>query len=99
MDFPERSLAVLHLPEPLLEFGLAQNTAHPKDGLFLYGPYLKSKKSRDVRIGIVGTPTGVTHFRTWMAEIKKGVALPPLGKGEKHDRLHLANFPGLEEAF
>jgi hypothetical protein len=99
MDFPECSLAVLHLPEPLLEFGLAQNTAHPKDGLFLYGPYLKPKKSRDVRVGIVGTPTGITHFRTLMAEIKKGIAVPPPGKGEKHDRLHLANFPGLEEAF
>jgi hypothetical protein len=35
MDFAERSLAVLHFPEPLLEFGSAQNTAHPKDGLFL----------------------------------------------------------------
>jgi hypothetical protein len=99
MDFPERSLAVLHLPEPLLEFGLAQNTAHPKDGLFLYGPYLKPRKTREVRVGIVGTPAGITHFRTWMGEIKKGMAVPPPGKGEKQDRLHLANFPGLEEAF
>jgi hypothetical protein len=99
MDFPERSLAVLHFLEPLLEFGSAQSTAHPKDGLFLYGPYLKPKKTRDVRVGIVGTSAGVNYFRTWMAEIKKGVAVPAPGKGEKQDRLHLANFPGLEEAF
>ena len=99
MEFQERSLVVLHLPEPLLEFGLAQNTAHPKDGLFLYGPYLKPGKTPDVRVGVVGTPAGITHFRAWMAEIRKGIAVPPPGKGEKQDRLHLANFPGLEEAF
>jgi hypothetical protein len=52
-----------------------------------------------VRVGIVGTPAGITHFRTWMGEIKKGITVPPPGKGEKQDRLHLANFPGLEEAF
>jgi len=27
------------------------------------------------------------------------IAVPPPGKGEKADRLHLANFPGLEETF
>jgi hypothetical protein len=99
MEFPERSLPVLHFAEPLLEFGLAQKAAHPKDGLFLYGPYLKSKKTREVRIGVVGTQAGITHFRTWIAELKKGVAVPAPAKGEKQDRLHLANFPGLEEAF
>jgi hypothetical protein len=51
MDFPERSLTVLHLPEPLLEFGLAQNTAHPKDGLFLYGPYLKPRGRMSLAFG------------------------------------------------
>lgn len=99
MDFPERSLKVLHLPEPLLECGMGQRTAHPKDGLFLYGPHLKPKKTRDVRVGIVGTGAGIGHFRSLMAEIKKGVAVPPPARGEKQDRLHLANFPGLEEAF
>jgi hypothetical protein len=99
MDFPERSLEVLHFAEPLLEFGSGQSTPHPKDGLFLYGPYLKPKKTRDVRVGIVGTSTGINYFRTWLVEIKKGIAVPPPGKGEKKDRLHLANFPGVEEAF
>ena len=37
MDFPERSLKVLHLPEPLLEFGLTQNAAHPKAACFSTG--------------------------------------------------------------
>jgi hypothetical protein len=99
MEFPERSLAVLHLPEPSLEFAYEQTTAHPKDGLFLYGPHLRSKKTREIRIGIVGTPVGINHFRSWVAHIKKRVDVPPPGKGEKQDRLHLANFPGIEEAF
>ncbi|SEC58782.1 hypothetical protein SAMN05444161_1427 [Rhizobiales bacterium GAS191] len=99
MEFPERSLPVLHFSEPLLEFGSAQKAAHPKDGLFLYGPYLKSRKSRDVRIGVIGTQAGINHFRSWISALKKGVTVPAPTKGEKQDRLHLANFPGLEEAF
>jgi hypothetical protein len=42
-EFPERSLPVLHFFEPALEFGFGQTTAHPKDGLFLYGPHNKPK--------------------------------------------------------
>jgi hypothetical protein len=82
-----------------LEFGLRQITTHPKDGLFLYGPHNKPKKTREVRIGVVGTLDGIRHFRNWAARIKKRVEVPPPKKGEKKDRLHLANFPGIEEAF
>ena len=85
--------------EPLLEFGSRQTTAHPKDGLFLYGPLNKRKKTREVRIGVIGTPAGINHFRSWAAQIKKLVSVPPPGKTEKKDRLHLANFPGMEETF
>lgn len=98
MKFPERSLQVLHLREPNLEFGLRQLTAHPKDGLFLYGPHNKPKKTKEVRIGVVGTLDGIRYFREWAAHIKKRVEVPPPKKGEKKDRLHLANFPGIEEA-
>jgi hypothetical protein len=99
MQFPERSLAALHLSEPSLEFAYGQMTAHPKDGLFLYGPHQRPKKTKEIRIGIVGTQAGINHFRSWAAQIKKRVEVPPPGKGEKKDRLHLANFPGIEEAF
>jgi hypothetical protein len=99
MQFPERSLAALHLFEPSLEFAYGQTTAHPKDGLFLYGPHQRPKKAKEVRIGVVGTPAGINHFRSWAAQIKKSVEVPPPGKGEKKDRLHLTNFPGIEEVF
>lgn len=98
MRLAEQSLQVLHLREPRLEFGMRQVTAHPKDGLFLYGPHNKPRKAREVRIGVVGTLDGIGHFRNWAAQIKKRVEVPPPKKGEKKDRLHLANFPGIEEA-
>ena len=98
MKFPERFLEVLHLCEPNLEFGMRQVTAHPKDGLFLYGPHNKPKKTKEVRIGVVGTLDGIRYFRAWASRIKKRVEVPPPKKGEKKDRLHLANFPGIEEA-
>jgi hypothetical protein len=96
---PDVSLESLHFDEPLLEFGFKQTTPHPKDGLFLYGPHAKAKKTREVRIGVIGTQAGIGHFMQWVKRIHAHVAVPPPGKGEKKDRLHLANFPGLEAAF
>src|SRR3954466_3498849 len=98
-SFPEPSLQVLHFNEPPLEFAHRQLTAHPKDGLFLYGPHLRAKKSREVRLGVIGTPKGIEYFREWVKKIKVRIEVPPPGKTEKKDRLHLANFPGLEEGF
>jgi len=97
--FPERTLAVKHFDEPGLEFGHQQATPHPKDGLFLYGPHEGPKKTREINIGVIGTPDGVAHFRAYAAKLQKLVEVPPPGKTEKKDRLHLANFPGLESTF
>ncbi|HEY2709553.1 MAG TPA: hypothetical protein VGI95_16005 [Caulobacteraceae bacterium] len=99
MDFPERVLEVVHFDEPALEFGLGQSTAHPKDGLFLYGPHSRPKKVKEIRVGVIGTTAGLAHFRTYLQQLKGRVEVPPPGKAEKKDRLHLASFPGLEEAF
>ena len=99
MKFPEVSLRVEHLNEPELEFAYGQQSPHPKDGLFLYGPHAKAKKIREFRVGVIGTPEGIAHFRAWSYQLKTVIAVPPPGKGEKADRLHLANFPGLEQAF
>ncbi len=98
-SFPEISLKTIHIEEPALEFGLGQKTAHPKDGLFLYGPHNKAKRAKTVRIGVVGTADGLNHFKAWILEIKKGVVVPPPTKTEKANRLHLSNFRGLEETF
>lgn len=99
MKFSEKSLIVEHLNEPELEFAFGQSSPHPKDGLFLYGPHARSRKSREIRVGVVGTTDDIAHFRSWSRKLMQLVKVPPPGKGEKQDRLHLANFPGLEETF
>ena len=93
------SLQVEHFHEPELEFAFSQRSPHPKDGLFLYGPHGNSKKTREIRLGIVGTTQGIGLFRAWSYKLRKVVQVPPPRKGEKADRLHLTNFPGLEETF
>lgn len=99
MKFREKSLAVEHLDEPELEFRFGQKSRHPKDGLFLYGPHAAGRRVCDVRIGVVGTLSGIKHFRDWSKRLLKRIPVPPPGPGEKKDRLHLADFAGLEETF
>ncbi len=98
-EFVEKTLEIEHFYEPPLEFGLGQKTSHPKDGLFLYGPHGRTGPTKEIRVGIIGTAGGIGHFRTWAEKIKGRVDVPPPGKTEKADRLHLANFPGLEPTF
>ena len=97
--FSETPLAIEHFYEPQLEFGLGQKTPHPKDGLFLYGPHARSGAIKEIRVGVIGTAAGLAYFKKWADIIKDRVVVPPPGKGEKADRLHLANFPGLEPTF
>lgn len=99
MKLPEKSLVVEHFDEPQLEFAGMQTSPHPKDGLFLYGPHAKARKPREINLGVVGTPDGISHFRDWGFRLHRQVSVPPPGKGEKTDRLHLANFPGIQETF
>jgi hypothetical protein len=99
MKLNETSLPVLHIPEPPLEFSYGQKSPYPKDGLFLYGPHLKSQKTPHISIGAIGSAEGVGHFKSWAAKLKGRIEVPAPKRGEKKDRLHLANFPGIEEAF
>jgi len=98
-QFAEQALEIVHFHEPKLEFGFGQKTAHPKDGLFLYGPHARSGKAKEIRVGVLGTSNGINFFKKWAEKIKGHIEVPPPGKGEKADRLHLANFPGLEATF
>lgn len=99
MRFREPGLAVEHLNEPELEFRFGQRSHHPKDGLFLYGPHAAGRKISEVRIGVVATQSGIKHFRGWSKRLLQGISVPPPGPTEKKDRLHLADFAGLEETF
>jgi hypothetical protein len=99
MKLAERSLQVLHIPETPLEFAYRQTCNYPKDGLFLYGPHLKTNNANRISIGVIGTARGVSYFRAWAKKLLGLIAVPEPKRGEKKTRLHLSNFPGIEEAF
>ena len=99
MDLPEKFLEVIHIEEPELSFGHGQTCDHPKDGLFLYGPHAAPARPREVSVGVIGTKDGLSYFRNWAIALGGFVAVPPPKKTDKENRLHLSNFPGLEEAF
>ena len=99
MKFPEKSLPTLFIEEPPLEFAYGQTCPNPKDGLYLYGPHQRPKRAKEIRVGVVGTNDGIGYFKVWAEKLKRRVNVPPPGKTDKPNRLHLANFPGIEEAF
>ena len=94
-DKPE----VIYIDEPALAFNYGQVSDHPKDGLFLYGPHAKAERSKEISIGVLGTKTGLNYFRNWAIKLGGFISVPPPTEREKENRLHLSNFPGVEEAF
>ena len=99
MDLPEKQLEVVYIPEPDLCFGHGQICDHPKDGLFLYGPHSGPTRSKEISIGAIGTTRGLNYFRNWAIQLGGFISIPPPGKTDKEHRLHLSNFPGIEETF
>lgn len=99
MDLLENPLKITYVEEPELTFGLGQNSDHPKDGLFLYGPHSGPVRPKEISVGVIGTKDGLSYFRSWAIRLGGFVPVPPPGKMDKENRLHLSNFPGLEEAF
>lgn len=95
----EISLAVIHIDEPALGFGHGQTCDHPKDGLFLYGPNAALPHVRTISVGVIGTPAGLSYFRAAMERLKTPIGVAAPGKRDKEVRLHLSNFPGLQETF
>lgn len=81
----------LHLSEPYLTFGLGQQTLHPKDGLFLYGPQ-EPRPTAEIRIGAIGSQPGIDRLSRWMTEVSS--FLPAY-----NERAHHSPFPGMEAAF
>src|SRR5712664_540108 len=99
MELADKSLRVVHIPEPMLSFGKGQLCEHPKDGLYLYGPSNAAKRSAEISVGVIGTASGITHFDSQIKRMTSFISIPPRGKTDKEHRLHLSNFPGLEETF
>lgn len=99
MSIDPSKIELIYLDEPELMFGHGQTTDHPKDGLFLYGPHSAPKSGTEISVGVIGTSDGLKYFRRWATGAGGFVAVPPPTEREKRHRLHLSNFPGLQEAF
>jgi hypothetical protein len=64
------------LPEPLLLFGMGQTSSDPKEGLFLFGPARDQLNPLRIRAGIVGTPAGLSLYRSWVEQISRAIPSP-----------------------
>lgn len=81
-----------YLPEPKLEFAYGQACQHPKDGLFLFGPYDSSDCQGGIRYGTLGTPLGIQRFRRWVGQVRASIAPTKVAP-------HLTTWPGFAAAF
>lgn len=82
-----------HIQEPLLQFGHDQNIPHPRDGLFLFGPLAAKENPDSMRIGVIGTHTGLAGYRRWLREVKTGIS------SSIPERSHHRSWPGFEAVF
>lgn len=84
---------LLRLPEPLLRFGHGQVADHPKDGLFLFGPFTDASHPRQLRLGVIGTADGLPRFERWASRMRGYIPAP------QDARAHFMAWPGFEAAF
>ena len=82
-----------HLNEPKLRFGHDQTMEDPRNGLFLFGPLINNRKPSSMRVGVIGTPRGLSQYREWVRRI---TAFVP---AERPDVAHHVAFPGFEAVF
>lgn len=79
------------IPEPLVQFRHGQCVEDPRDGLALFGP-LESPPVDGVRVGVVGTPLGLSLYKAW-AERLTHALVPDI------DDVRRVAFPGFEAVF
>jgi hypothetical protein len=95
----DSSHAMMHVAEPMLEFGHKQQMAYPRDGLFLFGPAGNPSHIPVTRYGVIGTPEGVRRFRVWSERMANPIAVPEPGPRSKAVEPHHVLFPGFAAAF
>lgn len=90
---------LIHVAEPTLEFRYGQKVAHPRDGLYLFGPVDAEAAPREVRYGVIGTPEGLRRFKEWAGLVSRYIDVPVPGRMSKEIEAHHVAFPGFSEAF
>lgn len=91
------SIFTHRIPEPLLEFGHGQKMEAPKDGLFLFGPLEGPDGRSQVRLGVIGTESGVGLSRRWLERI--GLHIPRKVDKFGKPAVWAPAWPGFEACF
>lgn len=77
-----------YFQEPQLKFAYGQNTEDSRDGLTLFGPFQKSHGM--MRIGVIGTKTGIDNYSSFVDRINRPIYSKNLGR---------PFFPGFSSIF
>lgn len=84
----------IHIEEPELGFAHGQTAAHPKDGLFLYGPPSVNLNPKRMEVGVIATVEGLKLYSAWVKSINGAIAASDKGK-----EANKYMWPGFEAAF
>lgn len=88
-----RSVAIHYLDEPKLEFAHGRRSEDPKAGLFAYGPPDLDVEGSSVRLGVIGTRSGISIARAWFKKMSSHVP------AARSDTAQYLPFPGFQSAF
>lgn len=92
------SILTHRIAEPLLEFGHGQQMEAPKDGLFLFGPLEGPDGRSQVRLGVIGTESGVGLSRRWLERISLHIPGKVCQSASKKDPLSACKRDPLRRA-
>ena len=79
---------LVYIDEPALKFAYNQSAEDSRDGLTLFGPY--DQTSGNIRVGVIGTKTGLRHYHSFVSRINKPIYTKSLGR---------PFFPGFKSVF
>ena len=66
---------------------------HPKDGLTAFGPVHDARQPKQLRVGAIGTPSGLRYLRQWVASIQGPVPVT------REDDPKQSVFPGFAATY
>ena len=88
-----RTIALNHFSEPKLEFAYGRTAEDPKTGLFVYGPPGSEEGGSPIRLGLIGTGSGLAIARDWLTRMKGHIP------ATRSDSAQYLPFPGVEAVF
>ena len=85
-----------HVEEPKLVFARNLSSVDPKTGIDQFGPF--STVNSIIRIGIVGTGSGIDAFRSYLENAKTNIQPGLNARGKHYDSICFPDFPGIDQA-